>query len=82
MNRNLLYLERNVLLQISKYSNVAKKQTPAEYCMELVRYIVIINRNDERNLLILKFCSNTMITIKQYLFIVLLFNILVYYIKQ
>ncbi|XP_076234315.1 NADH dehydrogenase (ubiquinone) complex I, assembly factor 6 homolog sicily [Calliopsis andreniformis] len=37
MSRSLLYLERNVLLHVSKYSSVAKKQTPSEYCMELVR---------------------------------------------
>ncbi|XP_054009620.1 NADH dehydrogenase (ubiquinone) complex I, assembly factor 6 [Hylaeus anthracinus] len=37
MNASLLNIERNALLQISRYSSVATKQTPAEYCFELVR---------------------------------------------
>lgn len=42
MNRNF-YLKQNVSLQILKYSNVIRKQTPVEYCLELVRYFIIID---------------------------------------
>ncbi|XP_076666551.1 NADH dehydrogenase (ubiquinone) complex I, assembly factor 6 homolog sicily [Andrena cerasifolii] len=37
MNGSLLFLERNVFLQIARYSSAAAKQTPAEYCLDLVR---------------------------------------------
>ncbi|XP_033323997.1 NADH dehydrogenase (ubiquinone) complex I, assembly factor 6 homolog sicily isoform X2 [Megalopta genalis] len=35
--RNLLNVSGNAFLHISKYSHVVTKQTPAEYCFELVR---------------------------------------------
>ncbi|XP_043257469.1 NADH dehydrogenase (ubiquinone) complex I, assembly factor 6 [Colletes gigas] len=37
MGRSLLYIERNVLSYVSRYASVHAKQTPAEYCFELVR---------------------------------------------
>lgn len=42
MSKNF-YLKQNVSLQILKYSSVIRKQTPVEYCLELVRYFIIIN---------------------------------------
>ncbi|XP_015435195.1 PREDICTED: NADH dehydrogenase (ubiquinone) complex I, assembly factor 6 [Dufourea novaeangliae] len=35
--KSFMHAVRNTFLQISTYSNVATKQTPAEYCFELVR---------------------------------------------
>ncbi|XP_003704548.1 NADH dehydrogenase (ubiquinone) complex I, assembly factor 6 homolog sicily [Megachile rotundata] len=37
MNGRLLCFKRNLVLRISKYSSKTTRQTPAEYCLELVR---------------------------------------------